>query len=56
MPRAKLKLEEVEVESFEVGQMGDGGGTVKANEMITANGTCPGQTAMCSACKPLQCY
>jgi len=56
MSRTKLKLQEVEVESFDVGQMEDGSGTVKANEMISVDGTCPGQTAMCSACKPLQCY
>jgi hypothetical protein len=56
MAGSKLKLEEVEVESFDVGQVADGGGTVKANEGISIGGTCQGQTAACTACRPLQCY
>ncbi|HET7228852.1 MAG TPA: hypothetical protein VFJ16_02485 [Longimicrobium sp.] len=56
MRTAKLKLEEIEVESFDTGQTEDASGTVHANELISIEGTCPGQTAMCTACRPLQCY
>lgn len=56
MGKLKLTLEQVEVESFEVGALDGASGTVRANEMISIEGTCPGQTAQCTACRPLQCY
>jgi hypothetical protein len=56
MREAKLKLQDVEVESFDVGDIDGAGGTVRANEAISIEGTCPGQTAQCTACRPLQCY
>jgi hypothetical protein len=56
MTASKLKLEEVVVESFELGEGEDAGGTVRANELVSQEGTCPGQTAACTACRPLQCY
>jgi hypothetical protein len=56
MRTSKLKLEEVEVESFELGEGEDASGTVRANELVSQEGTCPGQTAMCTACRPLYCY
>jgi len=55
MRTPKLKLEEVEVESFEVGEGQDASGTVRANELVSQEGTCPGQTAACTACRPLYC-
>ena len=56
MGKLRLTLEQVEVESFEMGTLDDASGTVRANEMISIEGTCPGQTAACTACRPLQCY
>jgi hypothetical protein len=56
MGKLKLRLEQVEVESFEVGLLDGASGTVQANEMVSKEGTCPGETAACTACRPLQCY
>jgi hypothetical protein len=57
MAKSKLKLEEFEIESFEVGGIDDEGGTVEANELRTAdNGTCRGQTGICTGCTPIACY
>lgn len=56
MGKLRLTLDQVEVESFEVGMLDGTSGTVQANEMISIEGTCPGQTAACTACRPLQCY
>lgn len=56
MSNAKLKLDEVKVESFETGNADDITGTVKANERVSIEGTCPGQTAECTACRPLYCH
>jgi len=58
MSNAKLKLDDVEVESFDTGNGEDGAGTVKANELLrtVVGGTCPGQTGLCTGCPPVQCY
>jgi hypothetical protein len=53
----KLKLDEIEVETFETADAEAARGTVEGNGLDTADvGTCPGQTAHCTACRPLQCY
>ncbi|HEX9937543.1 MAG TPA: pinensin family lanthipeptide [Longimicrobium sp.] len=57
MSNDKLKLDEVKVESFETGDADGGAGTVKANELLrTVDGTCRGQTGLCTACPPIDCY
>ena len=56
MRESKLKLQDVEVESFDVGEIDGAGGTVQANERVSIEGTCPGQTAECTACRPLYCH
>jgi hypothetical protein len=57
MAKKKLKLDEVQIESFETAAAEGEQGTVAANEMITAvDGTCRGQTGLCTACPPVQCY
>ena len=57
MSKRKLKVDDVEVESFETAAAEDKTGTVKANELETADfGTCWGQTAQCTACPPRHCY
>lgn len=57
MSKAKLKLGEVEVESFEIGDDSGATGTVRANEMVTVDRkTCLGQTGLCTACPPQQCF
>ncbi|HEU4560215.1 MAG TPA: hypothetical protein VFS20_20365 [Longimicrobium sp.] len=60
MATAKLKLEDVAVETFETGVTEMPSGTVEANQFTsrprcsTAN-TCPGQTIICSACGTNPC-
>lgn len=57
MNKAKLKLDEVEVESFEVVGIYGADGTVNANELRTdVGGTCKGQTGLCTGCTPQQCF
>jgi hypothetical protein len=57
MSKRKLKLEEMEIVSFETGKNDEEQGTVAANELITAvDGTCRGQTGYCTACPPVACY
>ncbi|MBB4637629.1 hypothetical protein [Longimicrobium terrae] len=57
MSKRKLKLEDVEIESFATARAVEGKGTVEANEMETVGeGTCMGQTGACTACPPLHCY
>lgn len=57
MTKHKLKLEDVEIESFVTAATHEAEGTVEANEMRTAdNGTCRGQTGLCTGCTPVACY
>jgi hypothetical protein len=57
MVKKKLKLDEVQIESFETATAEGEQGTVAANEMITVvGGTCRGQTGLCTACPPVNCY
>lgn len=57
MTKHKLKLEDVEIESFVTAPAAEAKGTVEANEMITAvDGTCRGQTGLCTGCTPVACY
>lgn len=56
MTRNKLKLEEVEIESFEITDSAETQGTVEANMLTKVDGTCRGQTGLCSACPPIACY
>jgi hypothetical protein len=57
MRTRKIKLEEVQIESFETGASEGAPGTVQANELITVvDGTCRGQTGLCTACPPVHCY
>lgn len=57
MRKTKLTLEEVQIESFETSGTIEGEGTVEANLLITAvGGTCRGQTGLCTACPPVDCY
>jgi hypothetical protein len=58
MSKPKLRLEEVRIESFETTTAAEGTGTVRANEALQTpgEGTCLGQTAVCTACPPRQCF
>ncbi|HEY0019902.1 MAG TPA: hypothetical protein VGC13_26615 [Longimicrobium sp.] len=57
MSAKKLKLDKIEVETFETAEGEDGEGTVEANALRTAvDGTCRGQTGLCTACPPYDCY
>lgn len=58
MARRKLKLDEVKIESFETAAADEALGTVKAHEMreTPVEGTCWGQTGLCTACPPVHCY
>ena len=56
MRKAKLTLEKIEIESFEIVETEEERGTVEANMMATAvGGTCRGQTVLCTACTPYVC-
>ena len=53
----KLKLDKIEVETFETADAEADRGTVEGNAMETVDvRTCWGQTAACTACPPRQCY
>lgn len=58
MAKRKLKLDEVKIESFETAAVGESIGTVRANEAreTPGEGTCWGQTGLCTACPPIHCY
>lgn len=58
MPERKLKLEDVQIESFETAAADGKLGTVEANEAreTPREGTCWGQTGLCTACPPVHCY
>jgi hypothetical protein len=57
MSEKKLKLEKLEVETFETAKGDPEQGTVEANALRTAvGGTCQGQTGLCTGCPPIQCY
>lgn len=58
MNKLKLKVEEMQVESFETVVEEDVRGTVKGNMLLrTADeGTCRGQTGLCTGCTPVACY
>ena len=53
MALSKLKLDDVEVESFETGLAETPSGTVEANQLSLR--TCPGQTKMCTVCGMYNC-
>lgn len=57
MKKQKLRLDDIEVVSFETMEAGEEQGTVQANmAMVTADvRTCRGQTILCTACAPYQC-
>jgi hypothetical protein len=55
MRTKKLKLEKIEVETFETSEGEAEKGTVQAMETADVR-TCWGQTAACTACPPRQCY
>jgi hypothetical protein len=55
MHKLKLKLDEMDVETFEIMEVPAGEGTVKGNDMATrAIDTC--YTGYCTACPPIHCY
>ncbi|MBB4637630.1 pinensin family lanthipeptide [Longimicrobium terrae] len=55
MTKHKLKLEDVEIESFVTAATPKAEGTVRANAMRTED-TCRGQTGLCTGCTPIACY
>ena len=56
MSTRKLKLEKIEVETFETAEGDAAKGTVAANMETVDVRTCWGQTGQCTACPPIQCY
>jgi hypothetical protein len=55
-PRLKLRLDDVQIESFPVAEAGEEHGTVQGNMLATAvGGTCRGQTVLCTQCGNQNC-
>jgi hypothetical protein len=57
MAKLKLNIEDVDIESFETIEVEESRGTVQGNLLRTVDdGTCRGQTGLCTGCTPINCY